>query len=109
MRRLAGWDGDYLFAFDPKYLTDVDSWPKKAKAAAGSKGTKPRANRKSAGSRKSATKTEPMDYADKGSDGMMSAPLDLSPCTEFMKAGGPMMFDVADGDVTMEDAGYAEV
>lgn len=97
VRRLASWDGDSFFAFDPKYLTVLRTWPKSKRV----KVKKVKATKRSATRRK---KTE-ASLSPAGFGNMAEAPLDLSPCAAFANAGGQMMIDDIHDDNDIITAG----
>ena len=123
VRPIQNWDADKLFAFNSELKEPVKSWKKKpaakgtrAKSAAkgpkakpASKGTKAKYTKRGAGSKKKkgVSQPEPASVSlpalpSKPSTGgdVMDAPLDLSPCTAYLNAGGGTL----DMEVATDDA-----
>lgn len=102
LRPLVNWDSYRLFTFNPKYLTKVKTWKKPEKTKRGAKkkkavegdDTPPAANRK----KMTAVQTRPLPSINN-----MPPPLDHSPWSVFLNAGG-MQLDEDEGDATMMTA-----
>ena len=107
LRPLVNWDSYRLFMFDPKYLTKVKSWAKpsektkrKKKAAKDDDDddyTPPANSRR----KMTVVQTRPLPSMNNN----MPPPLDHSPCSAFLNAGGMQLDeDEGEGDVTMMTA-----
>jgi len=85
------WDSDTVFSFDEKYSLPLSSWKKKGRTYNG-KIAKARTQRFSNKEKSGANRSREM----------METSFDLSPCSEFLRAGGYQMF-LEEEDETMVD------
>lgn len=112
LRPLTGWDGDKLFKSlkDPKYQMELKSWPsnskkKPPKTAKGEKKTKAKGGTaaKQINSKKEAEAKQPPLEAKHSLKAPLETPLDQSPCTAFLNAGGSRMLEENETDVVVAD------
>ena len=124
LRPLTGWDGDKLFESlkDPKYLMKLKSWTsnskkkppkeKKTKTTKGSeKKTKAKGgaaakqsnNKKGTEAKKPSPAAKEVTTKAKPPSASLETPLDQSPCTAFLNAGGSTMLEENDTDAVVAD------
>lgn len=127
LRPVANWDGDKLYSFDPKYLTDLKKWKKpkegEGKGKGGKKAKGGTATKESTAKKKSANKKvsprllplrsnaptpqPPLPPIPHNGNGLS---FDHSPCSAFVNAGGPMMLEeMAANDTSSSDVPMAQI
>ena len=118
LRPLTGWDGDRIFESlnDPKYLMELKSWPSNSKkkppketktktTKGGEKKTKAKGGTaaKQSNNKKEAEAKQPPPEAKSPLKAPLETPLDQSPCTAFLNAGGSRMLEENETDVVVAD------